>query len=326
MAIRTVRPEEIGSFLDFLNAGMRPEPAPTRADEDFPLILSAANREWLWGVADGQGWAAGLAVLVRTFTSSAGEVRVAGIGSVVTRLDRRGEGLSSLLQTSVLGRLAGLGVPLAVLWSDQPEIYAGRGFRAAGWEHHLDLGSAFLDDLNAGSATVRPYRASDAPFISLLYDRHPLRTLREPGDAARLYGMPGTRGLVLAAGNDILAYVFCGKGEDFPDYVTEWGGSARRVLSLLAVARERGLARRVLVPAGREDLLQEAVPRGAGLELWPSGLWAVLRPDLLRGSGLAGGVASGTGDDPRAWLGRPGPDGRPLRGRLDLAVWGFDSV
>lgn len=334
MAIRTVRPEEIGVFLDFLNAGMRPDPAPTRADEDFPVILSPANREGLWGIADDRGWAAGLSVLIRTFTSSAGEVQVAGIGSVVTRPDRRGEGLSSLLQTSVLGRLAGRGVPLAVLWSDQPEIYAGRGFLAAGWEHHLDLGGAFLDDLTPGAAGIRPYRSSDVSFISLLYAQHPLRTLREPGDDARLYDMPGTRGLVLASGNDVQAYVFCGKGQDFPDYVTEWGGPARQALTLMAAAREQGLARRVLVPAGREDLLQEAIPRGAGLELWPSGLWSVLRPDLLiellpDPSPLAKRderAGFGRGDDPRVWLGQPGRDGRPARGRLDLAVWGFDSV
>jgi GNAT superfamily N-acetyltransferase len=324
MAIRTIGPDEVGGFLDFLNAGMRPEPVYTRADEDFPVILAPDNLEGLWGLADESGWAAGLAVLTRSFRTTAGTVRVAGIGSVVTRPDRRGEGLSSRLQTSVLGRLAGQGVPLAVLWSDQPEIYAGRGFQTAGWEYHLDLAGMDLTDLQTGAAEIRPFTAADVTPVSLLYAQHPLRTLRQQGDSARLYTMTGTRGLVLAAGNDVLAYAFCGKGEDFPDYVAEWGGPADLALRVLAKVVRLGLAHRVLVPAGREDLLELAVPRGAGLELWPSGLWAVLRPDLLPGPVTA---AAPTGDrDPRRWLGEPGPTGRPVPGRLAIAVWGFDSV
>jgi GNAT superfamily N-acetyltransferase len=324
MTIRTVSFAEHAEFLAFCNAGMRPTGAATRVEDDFPVIFSRKNLEGLYGIRDERGWVAGLAVLTRTFRTSKGDLDVAGIGSVVTRDDRRGQGLSGRLQTVVLGRLAGLGVPLAVLWTDQPEIYAGRGFMAAGWEHHLDLSGAALSDLLHEHAEVRPVESCDIPTIAMLYDRHPLRTRRHPGDEFKLYSMPGTRGIVLVRGRDILAYVFCGKGEDFPAYVTEWGGDALHALAVMAEARRLGLAYRVLVPAGCDDLLSAAYARGAVGQILPSGMWKVLRPELMPGLGECNGFIGM--DDPRVWLGHPGSNGRPEPGKLEIAVWGFDSV
>lgn len=324
MDIRTVRPEEHAEYLLFCNAGMRPKGAPTRVEDDFPVIFSPDNCHGLWGIRDQRGWAAGLNVLTRTFTSTAGAVRVAGIGSVVTRADRRGEGLSSRLQTWVLGHLAAQGVPLAVLWTDQPEIYAGRGFKAAGWEYHLDVTGAELAGLRPGAAEIRTLEPADVPAIAGLYAQHALATRREAADAALLYGMPGTTGLVLIADGALRAYAFCGKGEDFCGYVAEWGGPAPLALAVIAEARRRGLASRVLVPAGTEHLVALALPRAATVAVVPSGYWNVLRPDLMpQAAGCAGGAQR---DDPCFWLGQPGPGGQPLPGRLALAVWGLDSV
>jgi GNAT superfamily N-acetyltransferase len=323
MAIRTIDAAEHAAFVSFLNAGMRPEGGATRADEDFPVVLASDNLEGLWGLEDADGWAAGLAVLVRPFTTSAGSVDVAGIGSVVTRRDRRGEGLSRQIQHHVLQELTTRGVPLAVLWTDQPEIYAGRGFKPAGWEYHLDLAGADLARAQPPAA-VRPFRPDDTDAVASRYGDHPFHTRRRAADHARLYTMPGTRGLVLERAGSVVAYAFCGKGADFPGYVAEWGGDAEPVLALLAAVRDRGLAQRVLVPAGREDVLEAAMAGGAGAAVVPSGLWAVLRPDRLPAG--AGSGAPADAKDAAAWLGAVGDDGLPVPGRLALAVWGFDSV
>ena len=324
MEIRKVGLDEYEGFIAFINAGMRPDPAPTRAEDDFPVILGRDNVEGLWGARDAQGWVVGLAVLTRPVISTLGPIDVAGIGSVVTRNDRRGEGLNGRLQRAVLDDLARCGVLLAVLWTDRPEIYAGRGFSAAGWEYHLDLTGAVLSGRLPTAGRIRPYTHADLAAVSDLYENHPLRTVRRPGDAARLYRMPGTRGLVLDRGGEVAAYAFCGKGEDFPDYVAEWGGEVDAALTILAAARDAGLASRALVPAGREDLVEAAVGSGAGLALLPSGLWAVLRPDLIPSGGTV--ADSATMRDPRYWLGHIGADGVAEPGRLQLGIWGMDSV
>ncbi len=266
----------------------------------------------------------GLATLTRSCLTTAGLVSVAGIGSVVTREDRRGQGYSSALQQQVVERLAAEGVHLAVLWTDQPEIYAGRGFQAAGWEYHLDLSDLRVDELWPAGADRHTLTGTHAPQIARHYEQHPLRTLRPADDHQRLYGMPGTRVVGLVEAGRVVAYACCGKGEDFPDYVAEWGGAPDRVLAVMARAAADGLASRALIPAGREEILERAVCQGCGFAAVPSGLWAVLRPDLL--AELVGPVTDGREHDPRAWLGHLEADGTPVPGRLQLGIWGLDSV
>ena len=320
MAICTITADEFAEFIAFINAGMRPDGAPTRAEEDFPVILGRENLAGLWGLRDREGFAAGLSCLVRPFTTDHGTVLVAGIGSVVTRADRRGEGLSGRIQQVVLDHLREAGVHLAVLWTDRPEIYARRGFAAAGYEYHVDVAAA---DLPSG-APAGAFHAADAGAVAAIYRRHPLRTMREASDDAALYAMPGTRGLVSRRDGAVQAYVFCGKGEDFPGYVAEWGGPVEAVLPLLAAARAEGLASRVLAPAGAEPLVAALLDRGAGAAAVPCGLWSVLSAE---------GLGRATGRTPQgdpglaaSWLGAVGEDGTVTPGPLRVAVWGFDSV
>lgn len=330
MAIRPIEPSEHRAFVNFLQAGMRPDGGPTRVDDDFPVVLAPANHRHLYGDWQDGALVAGLAVLVRGLQTSAGILPVAGLGSVVTRPDRRGEGLSGRLQTAVLAELTRQGVPLAVLWTDRPALYASRGFRPAGWEWHADLSSADLTGCRVPGAVCRPYAPNDLAAVIGLYERHPWRTCREAGDHAALYGMPGTRGLVLCdAAGVVLAYAFAGKGEDFPDYVAEWGGAPPAAAAVLAAMDARGWARHVLLPQGTPDLAALLADRGAGVGPVASGVWAVLAPDVLRRAVTAAGAAApgGAGErDAAAWLGMVTDDGDVVPGPLRAAIWGLDSV
>jgi predicted N-acetyltransferase YhbS len=329
MEIRNVASDERTEFLALVDAEIRPERATTRAVDDFPVILGRDNCDGqLVAVADGR-LLGGLAFLVRTFTTAWGRLDVAGIGSVVTCVEARGQGVSRRLQEAVGERLVRQEVPLAVLWTERPEYYAGRGFRAAGCEYHVDLANARFAPPPSWLRIV-PYTADRADTVASIYADHPYRTLRGAGDAERLYGMPGTRGLLAVDGDGIvLAHAFCGKGADFPGYVTEWGGEREAVLALLARATGDGLARHVLVPQGGEDLVDLLVDRGAGWFAQPSGHWCVVLPESLRRRGEEHGWRPPTGADlrdPRLWLGEVPEAGPPAPGPLALAVWGFDSV
>lgn len=330
MQIATARADQREPLLALMDAALRPDGAATRVWEDYPVALGPENLDGLLLVEESGVPVAGLSSLVRRFRTSWGDVPVAVIGSVATAPARQGHGLSRALQDELVARLRRDGVPLAVLWSDHPEYYAGRGFRPAGLELH-----AVLDGWRAGEAApadgpaVRDYRAEDLPAVVRLYERHELRAHRQPGDAGRLYAMPGTRGLVATAPDGAVAgYAFCGRGLDFPGYVLEWGGAPPGLAAVLAEARRRHGARAVLLPQGTEPTAGALAAAGAALAARPSGLWAVLRPDLLAEAACAAGAAppaAAMAGRAEAWLGGVGADGTPAPGPLRLAVWGFDS-
>ncbi len=329
MQIASITPARHAEFLALVDAEIRPDRAKTHAWDDFPLILSPENADWtLVATAPNGQIVAGLACLIREFTSSCGKIPVAGIGSVVTRPEFRGQGLSSALQDALLKRLRRKNIPLAVLWTDKPEIYAGRGFTAAGWEMHVDLDGADLPPGVPPGFVVREFATPDADSVQSLYERHQLRTLRQPGDAAKLYNMPGTRGLVVTGdGNEIVAAIFCGKGADFPAYVAEWSGPLALVTVLLAEAVRRAWARYVLCPPGGQQLVTRLIEAGASAFANPGGLWSVLQPDgLSRYLQASGAGAPARVADAAAVLGGVSTAGEPILGPLTIGIWGLDSV
>ena len=316
-------------MLALIDAEIRPDGTETRAWDDVPLVLAPENRDWQFVATEGEEIVGCLACLIRPFATSCGIIPVAGIGSVVTAARWRGRGISSRLQRFALERIAASEVPLAVLWTDRPEYYAGRGFGAAGVEYHVDYEDCDLDDIPVAGGQIRPYQDQDTAQIAALYARHPLRTVREPGDAASLYGMPGTKGLVLAEGRQLRGYLFGGKGADFPGYVTEFGGDSAAVLAWLGEARRRQIATKVLVPQGAAQLQRLLAARGARWSARASGYWSVVAAGVLRatvGTAVPTGAHWPDSDEAAAWLGSVDRTGTPHAGALKLAIWGFDSV
>jgi len=330
MPVRTITEPEHRELLALVETEVRPPGARTQALDDFPLALGLANREGLYVLADSGTIEACLSCLVRPFWTSVGKVSVAAIGSVVTSPAQRFRGRSRRLQEGVLQRLREQDVPLAVLWSDRPEWYAGRNFAAAGLEYHVDLNGWHAGRSSPGGGRIRPFAREDVSQVGRLYRRHAFRTRRRPGDEEQLYGMPGTTGF-LGEDSDgaVIAYVFCGKGADFVDYVLEWGGEVTAVRGLLRFVRDGGYAHHLLVPQGAEYLREALGAEGAGWFAQPSGLWSVLDSgqlgDLCTRSGRPGPPAG----DPAAattWLGGVAADGTARPGPIELAVWGFDSI
>lgn len=328
MAITHVEPADRAGFLELVNAEIRPDRAKTNALDDFPVILGAENSAWQLVFRTETGMIAGcIAALIRDLKTSCGNIPVAGIGSVVTRPEFRGKGLSRALQNEMLNRLKGKNIPLAVLWTDQPEIYTGRGFDAAGWEIHVSLAHWRPEGPLETALEMVPFRQGHLSQLEHLYRSHLLHTLRHEGDSGLYYGMPGTRGLVACRPDgSVAAYAFCGKGADFPRYICEWGGEPEALWPLLVHIREEDLADHILVPPGTEDLVNPLVDEGCAWRAIPSGQWAVLDPEQLTEHLKPGEPAPADIRRAAAWLGDVAPDGQPLVGPITAAVWGFDSV
>jgi GNAT superfamily N-acetyltransferase len=329
---RIIEEREQAAVLTLIESEMDRPGAITSAAEDCPLALGPGSQRNI-RVLDHEGRiGACLACLVRPYRTSLGILPVAALGSVVTHPSARRRGLSARLQEDVLRRLRQGGIPLAVLWSDRPELYRGRGFRAAGVEHHVDLLKwRPADPRPPAGWRIRDYRPGDSQVVAMLYTDHEYHTVRGEAEHCRLYGMPGTRGLVLVDRQDRLqAYLFCGKGADFAGCVLEWGGRAGPVATLLATAAAAGLARWALVPQGEEALRDSLVAEGAASSSRCSGLWCLLDSEPLVAAGRVSSpdaIPEGSArKDPGAWLGQVGGEGYVREGPLRLAVWGFDSI
>lgn len=329
MSIVTVTAADRAEFLNLVDAEIRPDHAKTNAWDDFPVILGASNSQWQLIYKTEDGTIAGcIACLIRDHQTSCGVIPVAGVGSVVTHPEFRGKGISTALQNEMMARLKGKNIPLGVLWTDQPEIYAGRGFKAAGWEIHASISELTIPDDLDSAFSIRAFEARDSEAVQNLFDDHPFRTLRETTDGSAYYTMPGTRGFVVVGAQDeILAAAFCGKGGDFPDYVTEFSGSAKLLPFLFQYLNGQGLASQVLLPPGSEDLVNTLVDLGSSWMTIPSGLWVVLDSEFLSTAVQKyGAEVPKTLDNPTAWLGSVNPQGMPSIGPVSLAIWGFDSV
>jgi GNAT superfamily N-acetyltransferase len=328
MDIATFSPDQFAEFRELVDREIQPAGAQTRAWEDNPLGLGPANRRMARGICRDGRVAAGISCLVRQFRTDCGAIPIAAVGSVVTRPEYRDQGLSRALQQDLLENLGQADVPLAVLWTDQPAAYRGRGFVPAGWEFHVDLDQTDLATTLPTGFSCRDFLPADVAAIEGIYRRHPFRTERLPGDSALLYGMPGTHGLV-AAGTAAqpVAAVFCGKGADFPGYVLEWGGPVGLVLPLVAEAHRRGWARHLLAPPGGEHLAHRLAGAGATVTARESGLWRVVQPDKLARYLQKAGRGSLTDPAaPKLVLGSVDDQGVVVPGVLTVAVWGFDSV
>lgn len=329
MQIAPIHETDHTDFLALINAEIRPDRAKTNAWDDFPLILDPKNLAWSLGSYAPDGTlAGGIACLNTSLQTSCGVLQVAGIGSVVTKPEFRGQGISSALQIEMLAKLERKNVPLAVLWTDKPEIYAGRGFTSAGYEYHVDFTDATLSDSLSSGFQIASFNSGDCTQVENLYQEHPFHSIRKPGDSQILYQMPGTRGFVLKnPAGLVVAYAFCGKGGDFPDYVLEWGGEPGGVFSLLYEVRKRGLAHNVLVPAGTQAMAERLISLGAQWGAIPSGYWAVVnKVALAMFLGPDHPDSSPILDNPKQLLGTVSSEGFPVPGIIELAIWGFDSV
>lgn len=283
--------EENRRFVAFLDACFgRPDGRSLR--RDFPTALAEENHPYHYVLESEGRWVSAASALVRDWKTSQGPVRTACVGCFSTPPNERGKGFSRRLQSAMIRSLEAEGVDWLALWTDRPELYAGRGFHAAGQELHGLLTDVPWPQVGADE-TVRKAGLMDVPAMHALYLRHTLRAQRPPEHLAAHLTPPSTEAFVLERRGRIEAYCCVGKGEDFPGFVVEYGGAADAVHVLWGEARRRG-AEQVLVPKGA-DVYLEGRAEGMRRRI-------VTAAQVRRSAGA--------------------PD--PLR--CDWAVWGLDSA
>ncbi len=249
---------------------------------EYPLAFD--GREQAAFVVDDEGGEARSAcvLLERRLLVRGHELRAGLIGSVATDPRFRNQGLCSAVLATAEDELRRRGALLAILWADDPDYYAKRGWRPFGWEIDFHLPAECMERLPEPFG-VRERSPADDAQIHALYERHAERVTRSAEETHSLLGCPGMEVLVLERWGRIAGYTCLGRGSDLRDVVHEWGGDAQALLALLrehlARRRERegeqGLY--LIAPPSAIDVAERLTRVGAALAQGVVGMGKILR-------------------------------------------------
>ena len=235
-----------GQGLEMMTSVLRPDGDLTA---EYPLVFDEEGPGELYALLDDGLVMSACAVLERELVHPGGRTHAGFIGSVSTHPDARGRGLATRLLLEVESALSERGCEHALLWADDPEFYARRGYSLDGAETDFLVDQVPSELLEAGQS-VRPLRAGDEGRIHELYTWHGARVERSPEETRRLLSCPSMRVLVATRGGEVEAYVCFGRGADLSGVAHEWGGEPAGVLACLAALLERSETLFVMAPGG----------------------------------------------------------------------------
>lgn len=239
----------------------------------------------------------------------------AGIGLVTTARGFRGHGFAARVVRACIEEARREGVVAVWLFGTPSRLYERLGFALAGRENVMRIApSGFNHARDANqqrervNANVRTGTSADASAILALFERHPVRAVRNVPDLERLLAVPDTRLYIHERERIATAYCIEGKGRDLQGVIHEWAGDPLDVERIIhAIATERGGGVAILAP----DCLPPPIDPSQ-CESVELGSFAMFR--ILNGRRLGG-------ESPRTVFGDP-----DYPSRIPIYVWGLDSV
>jgi len=211
-----------------LSPGTEPHPL-----KEFPLLLSPKNRNnQLIAVQDDRVLAtASFKVFSIPTPFSKVDVKISGVGLVVTDPAHRRLGIGSLLQKEVEKLAQEQGAMLSVLWSDQSDYYKKLAYLIAGSELEWTVNASKIHgEMNQGAELRKVKSWSEISHLSAALGAGPKRDLRE---YESFLGLPKTDVLALFENNKAVAYSAVGKARDLNAVVHEIYGDEKSLRRLL---------------------------------------------------------------------------------------------
>jgi len=286
---------------------------------EYPLVFCGATTAAFVVDEDGGEARSTCALLERNLIVRGRTIRAGLIGSVATDPQSQRQGRCASVLAAAEEELARRGALLAILWADDADYYAKRGWRPIGWEIDFVIPPGAAQDFPEPFG-VRERRPEDDGQIHELYERHPERVGRAPAETAALLACPNMEVLVIERWGRIAGYTCLGRGADLQNVVHEWAGDAQALLTLLrehfARRKERGNEEGLylICPPSAVDVAERLCKAGAEMAQGVVGMGKILRP--LDAGKLAaelldrrGGVSC-TGADAEGGVSFSGPKGQ----------------
>lgn len=225
--IRPIAPCELPAAVESLTAWQVTDNEYT-LEQTFPQVYRPDGTATRFGCFEAGGLVSHTAVQTVCLASPSGDTRAGLIGAVATAPAARGRGLASRLLSEVIAWSRRRGLDSLLLWSQPRSLYDRLGFLPAGLQEEVLIRTRTGAHPPAG----RPAAARDIVAIHHLHEKKPYRVRRRLQDTALLLSVAGMSTNVLERNGEVVAYVCCGKGADFPNWWHEMGGTDRDVADL----------------------------------------------------------------------------------------------
>ena len=280
--IEELQPADFEEARALVDRCMRPGEGLSMAS-DFPLLVGPdAPSRRLVARVDGRLAAHVAARRLRVGTPAGRSFDLLDIGAVSTDPDFRGRGLARRLLEVVLEEATLAGIEAAVLWSEVDGFYEKLGFVEAGLETRFTVERPCLP--RTASFETRSLGLGDLPALTAMRNREAFPLRRNLDEMHALFRIPRCRARVALEGGRPVAYAVLGKGLDFQATISEWGGIAELVPTLMGeLMDEEGLqVGMILGPAWDRRYRRAFESCGCVAETCDMAMFRLLNPLRLR--------------------------------------------
>jgi hypothetical protein len=177
-------------------------------------------------------------------------LKIAGIGLVVTHPEFRKQRHSQSIQEKIELQAISEGATLAILWSDLEDFYKGQGYWPSGTEFQWDARDIDLQIPLPKAWHV--LRISHFERIQKLYNEN-WGPERDWSQYASFLNLPDTFGYeCINDKGECIAYCLLGKGRDLRNSIHEVGGSFEGILLCIQEASRRHILQRLMLAPDAE--------------------------------------------------------------------------
>ena len=248
--------QEWSHLLDFLNLNLRKDQAWKISDE-YPTALTPSNLHNVRIIKENDKIVSHAVFKPLIIKTPQMILKVGAIGSVVTDERYRHQGLSREILNDCLKLAQEQHCDFAILWTQLFDFYRKLGFELAGtemnfvFEHEFpvaNLGLRFSSDSKVSPESL--YR---------LYSQHTINTVRTLEEFKKYLKIPQTQIYTAWETNgQLAAFAIEGKGADLTDYIHEWGGGVRSLMSLFSYIRKtKNKPFTLITPQHSQNLIKE---------------------------------------------------------------------
>jgi len=275
-----VKPDEYRQAVGLVNEAFRlSEGLPGTVLAECPVVLGRQNMSRMVVVSEAGRVVSHAAYQPQHHQTPRGEYALGAVSAVATDEEYRGRGFASSILERLDAMMRAESLGAAILWPSAPGFYRRLGYELAGEEFLFEI-SPDLFRPKRFRGKIRPFREDDLPAMHRLQRERPHKVVRAVEVFEALAHCHKTTIWVAELdrpAGGIAAYAAVGKGEDYPDALSDWAGDVAGILACIGAAiRGRAARLKVSLPEADSALAGELTDLGISVASAHAGMVKIL--------------------------------------------------